>query len=357
MRDDEGTGDEDRSPPSDGPPSEDATPDSHRRDGEPGDSDVAPPGDSADRPSNHDAADPANLHSDDSAPSGSTGPPNSGETTTRGNIPAQSAANRPQRGGPGEQDEGEGWLIYLYDLVSSVAIVLLIGGLLFAASGVWPPMVAIESPSMEPTMERGDLVYVMEADRFPGDGSHSETGVVTAQRGQSTGYEKFGDYGDVIVFEPNGNERRTPIIHRAMLWVEEGERWVERANPNYLKGADSCDDLPDDLCPAPHSGFITKGDNNPSYDQVSGIVRKGPVKPGWVIGTAELHVPYLGQIRLNSAGASQPAAEPPSGDVSPANATTAAIASVAPGEASAESASPVTTAPHPGTVTAEETAG
>jgi len=228
----------------------------------------------------------------------------SGEPTVGQSPPGGPSSDRTASRAPADEHEPEtGWLLYVYDLVSSVAIVLIIGVLLFAASGVWPPMVAIESPSMEPTMERGDLVYVMEGDRFPGDGAHGETGVVTARRGEETGYEKFGDDGDVIVFAPNGNEQRTPIIHRAMLWVEEGERWTDRANPNFLQGATSCEELPDNVCPAPHDGFITKGDNNPSYDQVSGIVREGPVKPEWVIGTAELHVPYLGQIRLRSTGA------------------------------------------------------
>ena len=34
------------------------------------------------------------------------------------------------------------------------------------------PMVAIESPSMEPHMERGDLVFLMEEHRFAGGAAH-----------------------------------------------------------------------------------------------------------------------------------------------------------------------------------------
>lgn len=55
------------------------------------------------------------------------------------------------------------------DIVSSVAIVAVIGLLLFTVSGVWPPLVAVESGSMEPNMERGDLIFVVDDDRFVGD--------------------------------------------------------------------------------------------------------------------------------------------------------------------------------------------
>ena len=32
------------------------------------------------------------------------------------------------------------------------------------------------------------------------------------------------------------------------------------------------------------------------YDQVTRL--SAPVRPGWIVGTAELRVPYLGHIRL-----------------------------------------------------------
>lgn len=44
------------------------------------------------------------------------------------------------------------------DALSTVAVVVAVGAVLFAVSGVWPPMVAVESGSMQPTLERGDLV-------------------------------------------------------------------------------------------------------------------------------------------------------------------------------------------------------
>ena len=207
-----------------------------------------------------------------------------------------------------------GALIYVRDVLTSVAIVLAIGVFLFAISGVWPPMVAVESGSMEPNMERGDLIFIVDNGRFvPGgaiDTPDGSTGVVPADVAAERGRTTFERPGDVIVFRPNGNTGQTPIIHRAMLWVEGGENWYDRADPGATGGAEDCAAL--NHCPAPHAGFITKGDNevtNANYDQASRL--SAPVRPEWVVGTAELRVPYLGHVRLLFSGVtvSTPAVE------------------------------------------------
>lgn len=201
---------------------------------------------------------------------------------------------------PPVDDEETGAVVYVLDLVSSAGAVLLVGALLFAISGVFPPLVAIESGSMEPHIDTGDLVFVMSEDRFAGPGAHNDTGVVTARAGERTSYSTFQETGDVIVFHPNGNERTTPVIHRAMFWVEEGENWYDKADPRYIR-ADSCTELRN--CPADSSGFVTKGDNNGGYDQVRGLPSCGPqacqpIRKEWIVGTAESRVPLLGNLRL-----------------------------------------------------------
>ncbi|WP_136688835.1 S26 family signal peptidase [Halorhabdus amylolytica] len=210
---------------------------------------------------------------------------------------------RTDRGPPPNRSEStddssrSGLVLYVFDIASSILIVAAIGGFLFAASGVWPPLVAIESGSMEPHIQEGDLVFVMEEHRFPGGGAQGDSGVVTAREGRETGYRMFEGYGDVIVYQPYGSTEQTPIIHRAMFWVEEGENWYDEADPEYVSNADSCEELAN--CPAPHSGFITKGDStsvSQDYDQAMRIT--SPVRPEWVIGTAEVRVPILGEIRL-----------------------------------------------------------
>jgi len=191
-------------------------------------------------------------------------------------------------------DESSELAQYLMDIAGSAGSVVLVGMLLFAVSGVWPPLVAIESASMEPHIDKGDLVFVMEEERFSGE--NAKHGVVTAR--QASSYDRFQQPGDVIVYEPNGSDRRTPIIHRAMFYVEKDEDWYSRADPDAIGDADNCSELAN--CPAPHDGFITKGDNersNRNYDQVGNAISP-PVKPEWVVGTAEYRVPLLGEIRL-----------------------------------------------------------
>jgi signal peptidase len=146
---------------------------------------------------------------------------------------------------------------------------------------------------MEPNMEINDLVFVMDNDRFEPGQAYGETGVVTAAN--ASGYSEFGNSGDVIVFTPNGNGDRTPIIHRAMFWVDAGENWCEQADPEFL----GSNPPSEDRCEADHAGFITKGDANPTYDQVEEGLST-PVKPGWVVGTAELRIPGLGWLRLRA---------------------------------------------------------
>lgn len=182
---------------------------------------------------------------------------------------------------------------FIREMVSTVVSVALIGLILFSISGIWPPMVAVESGSMQPEMYRGDLIYIVEEHRFTPELSYKETGVVTHQIGAKAGYTTFDGHGDVIIYKPYGDAGQTPVIHRARFWVNDSENWYSKANPKYLTG-DSCTEVPN--CPAPHSGFITKGDNNGYYDQVNDI--SSPVRPDWIIGTAEIRIPYLGHIRL-----------------------------------------------------------
>jgi len=197
-----------------------------------------------------------------------------------------------------ETDEGP--VAYVREVLSSVVAVLLVGLVLFGVSGLWPPMVAVESPSMNPHMKTGDLVFVMEEHRLAPSAAYGGTGVVTYRTGERTGYRKFGMGGDVIVYEPDGNGMTTPIIHRAMFYVNESEDWYDKGvgvDPDAVGNAEDCAAL--ENCPAPNAGFITKGDNdrtNRRYDQVSGL--SDPVDPAWIVGTAEFRIPWLGHIRL-----------------------------------------------------------
>lgn len=201
---------------------------------------------------------------------------------------------------PNDDSGGNG--SFLGDLLGSVFAVAVIGLLLFAISGVWPPMVAIESASMEDNINTGDLVFIMDEHRFPSQYQTGDTGVVTAATGREVGYYKFNRPGDVIVYEPSGNGGATPVIHRAVFWVNESENWYGKADQRYIPpDADGCDEL--GKCPAPNEGFVTLGDNNAQYDQIGPGAVSEPVRPEWVVGTAEFRLPGLGWLRLKGTGA------------------------------------------------------
>ncbi|MEM0503134.1 MAG: S26 family signal peptidase [Archaeoglobaceae archaeon] len=172
---------------------------------------------------------------------------------------------------------------FIKDLVSTIAILLIIIGVGIAATGCWPFMVAVESGSMQPNLMPGDVVFLMHPDRV---------GIVTWEEGKQSGYKSFGDYGDVIVYYPNGNGK--PVIHRAIAFVNEGERI-----PTLTKGA-----LTYSENTALTSGYITQGDANRVSDQlalmrISGEIQQVlPVQKEWIIGVAKFKIPLIGYFRL-----------------------------------------------------------
>ena len=246
----------------------------------------------------------ATAREDEPVPTGD-GESTLGERSTPEKPPAHDVDDDP----PTIADDGlltwflnspNGSVVFVRDVVSSVAAVAAIGLVLFAISGIWPPLVAVESGSMEPHMSKGDLVFIVDEQRYAPQSAVQDTGVSTHTSAQAAnGYSKFGNYGDVVVYRPYGDRGATPIIHRARFYVEEGENWVNDADPEHLGSVDTCAEVPRNQCPAPYDGFITKGDANANYDQVQS--QSDIVKPEWVRGKAQVRVPLLGWIRLQFA--------------------------------------------------------
>jgi signal peptidase len=222
-----------------------------------------------------------------------------------------------------------------------IIVVGAIAALLFAVSGTWPAVVTIESESMVPHMNVGDLVFVVQADRFGPLQSWTE--------GKETGYTKFGDYGDIIIYKPNGGTKAQipiisslpfigdpvsqmlgahPIIHRAMVYEGPGSTLVAYVNPSggkhtptsYIPITKDNFTAQGSIIPSPdpdigfivplnstdsHGGYITKGDNNWRSDQGSGLSHYTslgaiePVKPEWIVGKALFAVPLVGYLPLN----------------------------------------------------------
>lgn len=176
------------------------------------------------------------------------------------------------------------WVALARELIWVAAVVGGIALLLFVVSGTWPAVVTIESESMVPNMKVGDLVFVVAYDRW-GD-------LQSREEGQASGYVKFGDNGDVIVYRPNGASSVHPIIHRAMEWVEPGETVAVQSGKNSTQYT------------APSAGYITKGDNNRVIDQLGWMNYRGlgqiePVKKEYIVGKALFTIPLLGYLPLN----------------------------------------------------------
>lgn len=170
------------------------------------------------------------------------------------------------------------------EIISTLVIVGIIVGLGIAITGTWPFMVAVQSGSMEPHIHKGDVVILLGLNRVGK--------VVTWMEGIETNYKMFGDYGDVIVYHPNGDSSRTPIIHRVVAYVHKGEKipMLLRKDgktilvyTNYIAGSD---------------GYITQGDANIVPDQLAPGWSIKPVKEEWIVGVAKFRIPYVGWIRL-----------------------------------------------------------
>jgi signal peptidase len=243
---------------------------------------------------------------------------------------------RKERRDRGRKGRARGVKQFLLDLAFAAVIVLVIMGVLFAYSGVWPPLVVVESGSMQHdgskgerassigTIDTGDLVIVKRAANLEE--------ITSYVKGRGGGHSTYGEYGDVIVYRKLGREG-TPVIHRALIWVQWNAQSLSWDLPE-LRGLPSgawkrSDGLAThtdfrgaeqdrltllgvgysgrevevrfaDLN-AGTTGFLTLGDNavsNPQIDQHSGISRGEPVRFDWILGVARGEIPCFGLIKL-----------------------------------------------------------
>lgn len=211
----------------------------------------------------------------------------------------------------------DGHYTIVHDVVLACIIVVIIVCGIYLYTRTWPPVVVVESGSMQHSMDRsalgvidtGDIVLVKRVD--------SERDITPWSVGKLDGHKTYGHYGDVIIYDKNG-EGGTPVIHRAIVFIRHNEteggvhyfdvpEWGifhERTITYYI---DDLDLQINYTPPRGHSGYLTKGDNpvtNRKIDQESGITdaHGSPVTQisvDWVIGVARGEVPWFGLIKLN----------------------------------------------------------
>ncbi len=224
--------------------------------------------------------------------------------------------------------------LYFEPLVALAVLALLLVSL-YAYTSNWPPVYVVESNSMQHgagdrlgVLNAGDIVL---AEKIP-NGS-----IVTYVQGIKNGFQTYGERGDVLIYDPNGTGGATPIIHRAILFLQwnphnstynasqlSGLACGSAPNAVYAaSGAKPCQTVgftqADDLTLyniggrtvsidfsrttdlGSHSGFLTMGDNNSAADQLpasdSGLLST-LVEPGWVVGVARGLIPWFGALKL-----------------------------------------------------------
>ncbi len=228
----------------------------------------------------------------------------------------------------------------LKGIVIAVAIVLLIIGGLWLYSGVWPPLVVIESASMQHSdtrsyigvIDTGDLVILKEETSF--------SAVRTYLDSYNSGYSTYSELGDVIIYRPFGSYDRTPVIHRALcqvvynatgggfdvpalaqlpdqMWeVKGGDSVWYNIHGNLVLNGIGFNDVEVSINFAtmlsnfanshvtPHGGLITLGDNNNGIIDQSSIssVCWQPIMEGWLNGIARGELPWFGLIKLYANG-------------------------------------------------------
>ncbi len=233
---------------------------------------------------------------------------------------------------PPEEDEEEeptskeGWKAWVRDIAIAVLIMVVILGAIYAYTGIWPPLVVVESGSMQHSdttsyigvIDTGDLVFVQAAP--------TRADIITYVQGRATGYTTYGDYGDVIIFHQYYRPQETPIIHRAIMyaipngtdyadvpdlaqlpvqdWMGIGTGGVTTHVPYHLQAVRINDmgykhlNITFEFAQiAPYMsrgpGYVTMGDHNaPDYDT------------GWfpiqsdIIGRARGEIPWFGLVKL-----------------------------------------------------------
>ena len=224
-------------------------------------------------------------------------------------------------------------ILFVRDAVIAMAFVASVLLAMYAYTGLWPPLVVVESASMMHSednisyvgvIDTGDMVLVKDVDT-PDD-------IVTYMEGVVDGHRTYGDYGDVIIYKKMGSEISTPIIHRAIVLLEANEDGSYRCEAlrdapedkwSVSSGSDSWDHLTSALTiynvgyrntsvsidiasilgefrradSDPTDGFITRGDHNSGVDQ-SYRSTYVPVDIDWVVGKARGEIPWFGLLKL-----------------------------------------------------------
>ena len=225
-----------------------------------------------------------------------------------------------------------------HTLIAVAVVVIVVSSVLigiYAVSGVRPPHTVVVSDSMQHgigsnigVIDTGDMVILRTKDSVD---------ICPYVDGFVRGYSKFGNYGDVIIYDrgPDIN----PVIHRAILWLSYNgdgtwsapilEKFKDSAGVplwscTYTSGPDTIqvhdvkalhgtltlkkmgwehnrsptinlDRLVEVGSP---DGYLTMGDNNPGFDQLTSISPTGLINYERINSVAWFEVPWMGAFKM-----------------------------------------------------------
>lgn len=230
----------------------------------------------------------------------------------------------------------------LKSVIIAIIVIIVIFAGLYLYAGTWPPVTIVESSSMQHgdqftwgVINTGDIVIQKKVTNI--------SQIITYVQGRDMGYKSYGDYGNVILYQPYPGS--TPVIHRAMIYVtwngnqfhikgqteaiREGWMIIQGYNViikdvgftgrNLIINISSSNPFSGYMNLIGKNGFFTMGDNNlanspftnPNVifpdmayyasDQNVGIA-PGPVSMNQIVGIAQGWLPWFGIIKLVLSG-------------------------------------------------------
>jgi len=230
----------------------------------------------------------------------------------------------------------------LKSIIIAIVVIIVIFAGLYLYAGTWPPVTIVESSSMQHgdqftwgVINTGDIVIQKKVTNI--------SQIITYVQGRDMGYKSYGDYGNVILYQPYPGS--TPVIHRAMIYVtwngnqfhikgqteaiREGWMIIQGYNViikdvgftgrNLIINISSSNPFSGYMNLIGKNGFFTMGDNNlanspftnPNVifpdmayyasDQNVGIA-PGPVSMNQIVGIAQGWLPWFGIIKLVLSG-------------------------------------------------------
>jgi len=217
-------------------------------------------------------------------------------------------------------------LLTIVAVIAAFAFVFM--GIAIGSGNVLPQTTVVESESMQHgvgsqigIIDTADMIILRNPDKAP---------IETYVDGYINNYQTFGSYGNVIIY--SRGDGVNPVIHRAILWLDyndatgtwsapslanyPSDRWTATSGADYnnLSGTltlksivyisgshDASIDLNSLAKNWPHSGYLTKGDNNSGFDQSTTLDGGGPyglIQEERVKSVAWLEVPWVGVFRM-----------------------------------------------------------